>query len=102
MKKKKNGRVLTTILCRVSPGMFSTERGIQFDLPDGRRVSAFVDKSRVITASEPRTGRDVDGRLKVDVVQYKDDCAIVDLSQPGLAVGARVRVPRALIEEVPA
>lgn len=100
MKQKRKSYVFTTIVCRIYPGMFSGERGVQFELPDGRTVSAFVDKSRVIVEREPTSGSDVQGRLKVDVLQYEDDSAIVDLSQPAVTVGQRIRVPRSFIEEV--
>jgi len=37
--------------CRVFPGMFSDEKAVSFDLPDGRVINAYVNERDVV--SEP-------------------------------------------------
>jgi hypothetical protein len=97
--KKRGSEAKTALLrCKVSQGMFSTERGVLVELPDGRRVSTLVDKSSVLVSRDPQTGEEVDGRVKVSVLETKKDSALVDLPQPGLTEGPRLRVPKALIE----
>lgn len=96
MNKKKAPPELT-IGCKVSVGMFSNERGVRVDLPDGRRVSAFVDKRHVIVNRDPKPGKEVDGRIKVSVVEIKRDSAIVDLPEPAFDTGPRLRVPKTFL-----
>lgn len=95
--RKRNSEMETTISCKVSPGMFSNERGVTVELPDGRRVSAFVDKRHVSVREEPKPGREVEGRVRVTVIEVKKDSAIVDLPQPGLTEGPRLKVPKELL-----
>jgi len=86
-----------TIPCTVSLGMFSTERGVLINLPGGGTVSALVDRRDVIIDKEPPPGGQVQGRVHVVVVEAKDDSVIVDLPQPGLMSGPRLRVPKAFV-----
>lgn len=98
--RKKGFEAKTALLrCKVSQGMFSNERGVLVELPGGRKVSALVDKSSVLVAQDPRTGEEVDGQVKVCVLETKKDSALVDLPQPGLTEGPRLRVPKDLIEK---
>ncbi len=98
----KNGGSVPTIECEVWPGMFSDERGIQFRLPDGREVSAFVDRSQVVTAEDPRPGRAVRGRLKVTLVEKRGGVLVIDMPQPGFSAGPRLEVPASFVGEVSA
>lgn len=98
--KKRGAEAKTAFLrCKVSRGMFSTERGVLVELPGGRKVSALVDKRSVLVSRDPRTGEEVEGRVKVSVLETKKDSALVDLPQPGLTEGPRLRVPKTLIEK---
>ncbi|MEW6296851.1 MAG: hypothetical protein AB1671_03810 [Thermodesulfobacteriota bacterium] len=99
MKKKTSEAETALLKCKVSQGMFSHERGVLVELPDGRRVSALVDKNSVQVTRDPRAGEEVEGRVKVSVLETKKDSALVDLPQPGLAEGPRLRVPKGLIEK---
>ena len=88
-----------TLRCKVSPGMFSSERGVIIELQDGRKVAAFIDKRHVRVDQEPQSGREVDGYVKVSIVEIGKDFVIVDLPQPGLTDGPRLKVSRNQIME---
>ena len=88
----------TTIRCLVSTGMFSTERGVSIHLPDGRNIEAFVDRRHVIVVKEPTPGRQVEGHLKVNVVERQKKTVIVDLPEPAITVGPRLRIPTDFLE----
>jgi hypothetical protein len=95
--RKKNPMTEATISCKVSLGMFSNERGVLVELPDGRKISALVDKRHVIVDEDPKPGAEVEGRVKVSVVEPKKDSIIVDLPQPGLTEGPRLKVPKTFL-----
>jgi len=86
-----------TIDCKIFLGMFSSERGVVVELPDGRKVMAVVDKRYVFPDREPKPGTEVDGRVKVFIVESKKDTAIVDLPQAGLTQGPRLEIPRTFL-----
>ncbi len=95
---KKNGRrAEATLPCKVSAGMFSSERGILVELPGGRRVSALVDKKHVTPKADPAPGTEVAGRVRVDIVEYHKDSVVVDLPQGGFSEGPRLKVPKSFI-----
>jgi hypothetical protein len=96
-KSRKAEPAETTLKCKVSQGMFSSEWGVLVELPGGRKVSAFVDRRSVLVDREPSSGEEVDGRLKVYVVKSEKDSALVDLPQPAIAEGTRIRVPKELL-----
>lgn len=89
---------VTTLSCLVSPGMFSTERAVSVELPDGRKISAFVDKRDVLPHRDLKPGQEVQGYVKVSVVEVGKDSAIVDLPQPGLTEGPRLKVPKTILK----
>jgi hypothetical protein len=92
MKKERLGSK-ATIPCKVSLGMFSSERGVTVILPDGRKVLTFADKRDVIVDKDPKPGEEVDGRIKVSIAEYDDESVIVYLPQPGLTASPRLEVP---------
>jgi hypothetical protein len=98
MSKKKH--ILPTVACKVSRGMFSTEREIFIQGDDGSEVTALVDQSSVIEPKQPAPGESIDGRVKVSVVEIdnKSGFALVDLPQPAFAVGARIKIPAKLLD----
>ena len=89
---------IATIPCKVSLGMFSTERGVRIELPNGRKVAALIDKHHAVVKEEPQPNTEVDGRLAVFVVEYLDDSLLVHLLQPSMTEGARLRIPRSMLE----
>ena len=97
--KKQSFDPEVTISCKVSPGMFTNERGVRIKLPDGREVSTLVDKRHVLLDKEPLPGSEVDGRVKVVVVETTPDSVLVDLPQPGFGEGPRLRVPKTFVRE---
>ena len=96
----KNGKPTTVLIgCMVSLGMFSSERIIEITLPDGRKISAFVDKQDVITEQEPTPAGPVRGQVRVSVVEEREDSVIIDLPQPSMTEGPRLIVPKTLLEQ---
>ena len=67
MPKKKH--IVPTLACKVSRGMFSTEREIFIQADGGREVTALVDQRSVIEPKQPAPGESIDGRVKVSVVE---------------------------------
>lgn len=59
--------------------MFSSERSIVIDLPGGRTVSAFVDRHDVIPDRDLKPGEEYKGHVRVFLVEFRNDSAIVDL-----------------------
>jgi hypothetical protein len=97
MSKKE--KTVPTVACKVSRGMFSTEREVFIQLDAGREVTALVDQRSVIEPKQPAPGESVNGRVKVSVVQIdkKSGSALVDLPQPAFAVGSRIKIPAKLL-----
>lgn len=94
--KKKNQTAEPTISCKAALGMFSSEREVVVELADGRKISALVDKGDVIVDEDPLPGKEVPARLKVTIVEKSGkDAVIVDLPQPSLTEGPRVKVAKA-------
>jgi hypothetical protein len=83
-----------TLDCLVTPGLFSSEVGVLITLADGRQVSALVDKRQVVTLEELRRGEKTQGRVKVAVISEEKDSVIIDLPQPTLSNGPRLRVSK--------
>ncbi len=90
-----------TIACQVALGMFRDERGVEIQLPEGK-IAALVDKNDVQVAHDPEPGQVVPGRLRVSVVEEGHDEVLVDLPRPSFSAGQRLRVPRRLLEGIPA
>jgi hypothetical protein len=88
---------LSTIRCKVSLGMFPSERVITLELPE-EVVTGFVDKNDVIVTKEPSQDQAVDGRVRVYVLEIKKDSVLIDLRQPTITHGTRLRVPRSFLE----
>lgn len=104
MKKLKNPRTtkripaVATIVCRVSLGMFRDERAVRFELPGGHEVFVMVDRRNVVVPHDPLPGKEVDGRIRVAIVELRNDSALVDLPQASFTMGPRLEVPRTLLE----
>ena len=94
---KQHEQAVATLNCKVSLGMFSSERGVQIELPDGRVITALVDKNDVTVDRDPPKGGTVAGKVKVTVVEAAGDSVVVDLPQPAISEGPRLIVPRALL-----
>ncbi|MBM3333092.1 hypothetical protein FJY63_00355 [Candidatus Sumerlaeota bacterium] len=94
-KGKQDAAVM--IPCKVALGMFSDERVVVVELPDNRKICAIVDEGRVKVDRDPRPGEQVDGWVEVAPVKIAKDSCVVDLPQPSLTQGARVRVPTRLL-----
>lgn len=88
------------IPCKVWPGWFSNERGVEVDIPGAHNIVIFVDKSDVIVKGDISAKEAVRGWIKIHVIRFEDDSAIVDLPQPSLTEGTRIRIPKSYIEEM--
>jgi hypothetical protein len=93
-------KTVPTVACKISRGMFSTEREIFVQGDGSREITALVDERSVIEPKQPAPGESIDGRVKVSVVEIdkKSGLALVDLPQPAFAVGSRVKVPAKLLD----
>ena len=92
MRRPKRKVEQPTVDCEVTPGMFSNERGVTVKTLDGRQVFALVHRRHVIIDQEPASGSEVPGRVKVALVSVGKDSALVDLPQPTITQGPRVKV----------
>jgi hypothetical protein len=95
----KKNKTAPTVACKVSRGMFSSEREIFIQGDGGREVTALVDQRSVIEPKQPAPGESIDGRVKVSVVEIdkRSGFALVDLPQPAFGVGSRIKVPTVLL-----
>ena len=96
---KRNGTGEARIPCKVAVGMFSDEREVFIHLPDGRSLSALVDKRDVLVKSDPEEGKPLDGEVKVSVVEQYKGMVLVDLPQAGITVGPRMQVPKTFLKK---
>lgn len=72
--------------CKVGQGQFSEELAIVGRTHDGATFSLFAPESEVLLdAGRPMAESDVDGLLRVDVVESNDSLALVRL--PGQTFG---------------
>jgi hypothetical protein len=83
------------IQCKVSPGLFATERQVVIKLPDGREFVSFVDERNVKVKGnqELKLDHPVDGWVRVFPVEVKKNKALVDLPQGSFTEGPRIQVP---------
>lgn len=86
------------IPCKVSLGMFDNEVGVTIKLPSGEEVVAFVDQRDVKVKEKIPEGRDIDGKLLVRLIEKTNNQAIIELPQPSIAHGLRIRVPYDLLK----
>jgi hypothetical protein len=85
------------ILCQFRLGSFERERGVIIDIPDVGKITTIVDKSDLLPNRKPEPGQILEGKLKVFVVDQKDDKVIVDLPRETFTSGPRIAVPRTLL-----
>lgn len=94
----RTGSIQVFLHCKVSLGMFSSERGISVVLPSGQKIVAFVDKRDVNVGRDPRPGEEIDGLVKVSVVTESRQSIVVDLPQPAISQGPRIEVPPRMLQ----
>ncbi|MGH7781861.1 MAG: hypothetical protein ACREQR_18750 [Candidatus Binataceae bacterium] len=103
-KKAKNGAVIrgmATIPCTVLPGMFSTERQVLIELPNGQEIDALVDSRSVKVEEEPTAGESVRGFVSVSLVHFDPQTrqALVDLPQGSFTRGPRIQIPSTMVKD---
>jgi len=86
-----------TIRCKVASGMFSDERSVVVELP-GKHIVTFVDRSDVVVSRDPKPGEQLEGRVRVAVLEVNRSSALVDLPQPAVTQGTRLRIPKTMLE----
>jgi len=97
MKKK---QAEPTLSCKVALGMFPSERVLIIEGADGHEIQTLADKRDVIVEQDPTPDREVPGRVKVSIVESAGkDAVYVDLPQPGLTEGPRVKVAKASLRQ---
>jgi hypothetical protein len=95
----KKGNNVVYIGVRVFPGVFSDEKAVSIDLPDGRVINAYVNERDVVSEPpSPEAEEGAAGRLKISVVETSRDSAVIDLPQPSLTAGTRFVVHMAYLK----
>lgn len=87
---------LAKVRCEITPGLFSSERGVTIHLPGAHVVQTLVDITHVDPKTNPpSTG--MAGTIVVTVVEKRGDSFIVDLPEPSFRFGTRVEVPANMV-----
>lgn len=86
--------------CKMRRGMFPSEVAVLIELADGSTASAFIDREDVTLDKEPEGEEVVNGCVRVYLVEEKKGIALIDLPQPTVINGTRVRVLTDHLREV--
>ncbi len=78
------------VRCKVSPGTFDTEYYVILD-----STSAYVARDDVKVQSVPARGDEVDGSVRVYLIQETENKFLVELSGQAVVGGLRTWIPRA-------
>ena len=78
--------------CRVTPGMFDHELGVEGRQSDGSVYSLFAPKKAVDHGGQPVEGP-MEGWIRVRVLSQKDDRVLIELPGQTFQNGAYVTVP---------
>jgi hypothetical protein len=85
------------VRCKVFPGLFSDEREVMLELSDGQTVSVPISGHCVTTDQDLGENDGVDGLVRLVVIEKNDDYVIIELPQPPVARGPRLKVPSRLV-----
>lgn len=86
------------VKCSVMPGWFSDEREISLQLVDGGTVKAPISQTYVRVQQEPTAEKPVEGIVHLLLIDKNDDYVVIELPQPPIARGSRLRIPINLVE----
>jgi len=78
--------------CTISVGQFSDEYGVTGRLFNGKPFSLFAPKNYITFEKPPEKGRPVEGKIRAEVVDEKDDLVLVVLPQQTFENGRVVTV----------
>jgi hypothetical protein len=79
--------------CRVSPGMFDHELGVQGEQFDGSAYGLFAPRGAVDHGDQPLTsGQTVPGLVRVDALDRKGDLVLVELPGQTFQNGSLITV----------
>jgi hypothetical protein len=83
------------VRCKVSPGLFDSERQVVLQLPSGKEYVAFVDARNVQVSphTQPAINNPIDGWVRVLPVAVSKETAVVDLPQGSFTEGPRIQIP---------
>jgi hypothetical protein len=81
------------IRCKISRGLFDSERQVTVRLPDGREFVTFVDMRNVKEDQPIDHEKTVDGWVEVFPVRVTSHQALVDLPQGSFTEGPRIEIP---------
>ncbi|MBN1816346.1 MAG: hypothetical protein JW828_03240 [Sedimentisphaerales bacterium] len=84
--------------CKISEGMFTGEYQVVGKLYNQTAFSLFAEKEDLKFEAEP-DGTPVDGKIRVVLLEQKEDRSLVALPQPALENGAYITVPSESVAE---
>jgi len=87
--------------CTVYPGQFSVEFAVVVRQSDGSQVSLFVPHEFVDCAGIPASNSPVPGRLRVALIDKRENLALVHLPRPTLENGQDITVEANQLEVSP-
>ena len=82
----------TWLRCQIGCGQFNCEYAVRGELADGTQFSLFTDAESLEHDIEPSEGRSVDGWMKVEVLERRDNMVLVQLPRQTLENGRFVTV----------
>lgn len=78
--------------CKVSPGQFSIEYAVSAESFDGRGFSLFAPQDTVEFLTEPANGEPVDGYIRVQVLDRKEELCLIRLPRQIIGLNEYVTV----------
>lgn len=88
-----------SLKCKASPGQFSGEYAVRIQTHDGQWVSLFVPIEAVELERELSENHSVDAYIDVDVIDQKNDLALVRLPRKTLENGQHITVSAEAIHQ---
>src|SRR5438309_2067463 len=87
--------------CRISAGQFSSEYAVVVRSHDGREFSLFAQTGDVTYSEQPTADREVDGWIKVELLQQDKNLVLVRLPQTTLENGQFLSVRADQLDRLP-
>ena len=78
--------------CQISPGQFSGEYAVQGLMFDETAFSLFAPKDCLSFEADPSTSAPVKGKIKVVIVDKKDNLCMINLPRPTFENGRAITV----------
>ena len=94
--------MLNWLRCKILPGQFSGEHGVQGEDANGEGFSLFCPEEFLEYDGEPTFDRPVEGWIQVNVVQRTKDLLLLYLPRRTFGNGPYVTVKKDAVERRPA